>query len=145
MKIAVINGPNLNFTGIREPHIYGSKTLDETNAQIAASAPSVALAFYQSNSEGQLIDHIQQCHHDGFDGIVLNPGAYTHYSYAIRDGVAAVGLPVIEVHMSNPHAREDFRHKSVIAPVCLGQISGFGSHSYVLAIQALIKILEVQK
>ena len=152
MKIAVINGANINFTGIRETEIYGSQTLDEINNQIAAEAENIAkanqnkidLRFFQSNSEGEIINFLQGCYHEKFDGIVINPGAFTHYSYAIRDAVASLSCPVIEVHMSNPYAREEFRRKSVVAPVCRGQICGLGFHGYILAIHALIKIhLEV--
>lgn len=152
MKIAVINGPNLNFAGIREPLIYGKETLPEMNKYIEAKAKALAeqdlvnieLEFFQSNLEGEIINFIQKCHLQKFDGIVINPGAFSHYSYAIRDAVASLSVPVIEVHMSNPYSREEFRQKSVVAPVCRGQICGFRSHSYVLAIHAIIKIsLEV--
>jgi len=140
MKIAVINGVNINFTGIRQPEIYGSQTLDEINAQIAAEADgkNIDLHFFQSNIEGDIVNFLQQCYHEKFDSIIINPGAFTHYSYAIRDAVASIPIPTIEVHMSNTYAREEFRHKSVIAPVCHGQICGFGLHSYTLAIHALI-------
>jgi len=153
MKIAVINGANINFTGIRQLDVYGSQTLDKINTKIVTETENIAklssirldLHFFQSNIEGDIINFLQQCHHKKFDGIVLNPGAFTHYSYAIRDAVASISIPVIEVHMSNPHAREDFRHKSVIAPICRGQICGLGYNSYSLAIHALIKInLEVK-
>jgi len=144
MKIAVINGANINFTGIRQQEIYGSQTLKEINAQIAAQSEKIAtkidLRFFHSNIEGEIINFLQECYHERFDGIALNPGAFTHYSYAIRDAVASIPIPVVEVHFSNPHAREDFRHKSVIAPVCRGQICGFGPHSYILAINALLNI-----
>ena len=147
MKIAVINGPNLNFTGIREPLIYGRETLAEINRKIEEEAKilaeqnlvNISLNFFQSNCEGEIIDFIQQCHLEEFDGMIINPGAFSHYSYAIRDAVASVAVPAIEVHMSNPYAREDFRHKSVVAPVCRGQICGFRTYSYVLAVQAIIK------
>ena len=152
MKIAVINGPNLNFMGIREPLIYGSQTLEEINKQITDEARVISeqnpvnidLEFFQSNVEGEIINFIQKCHHDKFYGIIINPGAFAHYSYAIRDAVASLTMPIIEVHMSNPYVREEFRQKSVIAPVCRGQICGFRSYGYILAIQALIKLnLEV--
>ena len=152
MKIAVVNGPNLNFAGIREPLIYGRETLAEINKQIEAEADILAeqnlvnifLEFFQSNSEGALIDFIQKCHLENFDGLIINPGAFAHYSYALRDAVASVAMPAIEVHMSNPNSREDFRQKSVISPVCRGVICGFRTYGYTLAIQAIIKInLEV--
>ncbi len=140
--ILVLNGPNLNLTGIREPGIYGSKSLDQINDGLTrAFDGKIRLEFAQSNCEGTLIDKIQQA---GLDtecvGIVLNAGAYTHYSYAIADAIAAVKAPVVEVHLSNPSAREEFRHRSVIAPVCRGSISGFGATSYVLAINALLSL-----
>jgi len=147
MKIAIINGANINFAGIREPHVYGPHTLAEINRQISTEAATIAemalakidLHFFQSNFEGEIINILQNCHEEMFDGVILNPGAYAHYSYAIRDAVASLSIPVIEVHMSNPHSREEFRHKSVIAPVCQGQICGFRSYGYTLAIHALIK------
>ena len=137
--IAVIHGPNLNLLGKRETGIYGSKTLDEINADLAEEAESlgVEVDFFQSNSEGALIDFIHTCA-GRMDGIVLNAGAYTHYSIALRDAIAAVSLPTVEVHISNVYKREEFRHVSVIAPVCLGQICGFGSFSYVLGLRAII-------
>ena len=152
MKIAIINGANLNFTGIREPLIYGKVTLEEINKRIEADAAVMAeqnlvnvdLEFFQSNIEGEIINFIQECHLRKFDGIIINPGAFSYYSIAIRDAVLSCSMPVIEVHMSNHHSREDFRQKSVIAPVCRGQICGFRAHGYVLAVQALIKLnLEV--
>jgi len=152
MKIAIINGANLNFAGIREPLIYGNANLQDINKQIKTAAENLAeqnlvnieLAFFQSNIEGEIINFIQKCHIENFTGIVINPGAFTHYSYAIRDAVASIPAPVIEVHMSNTNAREEFRQKSVVAPVCHGQICGFRAFGYVLAIHALINInLEV--
>jgi 3-dehydroquinate dehydratase-2 len=135
-EILVINGPNLNRLGKREPEIYGSKTLADLQSDLEKSATdlSLSLTFRQSNTEGDIIDWI----HDSVDvykGIILNAGAYTHYSYAIRDAIASVNVPVIEVHLSNIHAREDFRKESVIAPETIGQISGFGFNSYKLALQ----------
>lgn len=139
MKIAVINGVNINFTGIREKGVYGSKSLDEINADIAAFAEEngVEVRFFQSNHEGEIVDYMQKCYYDGVDGIVFNPGAFTHYSYALRDAIASVSIPTVEVHMSNIHKREEFRHTSVTVPVCEGQICGMGAYGYILGIMAL--------
>ena len=139
-KVLVLNGPNLNLTGMREPAHYGSATLDEINSALSEAAASLGIdtVFFQSNHEGDIIDYIHSAI-DNFDGIILNAGAFTHYSYAIRDAIAAVNVPTVEVHMSNIHAREEFRHTSVIAPVCIGSIAGFGSFSYHLALAALIE------
>lgn len=139
MKILIMNGPNLNLLGEREPGIYGSESLAGINEglKLEADKLGVELDFYQSNHEGALIDRL----HDArgkFDAIVLNAGAYTHYSIAIRDAIAAIKLPVVEVHLSNIHARESFRENSVIAPVCAGQISGFGAYSYTLGLYAAV-------
>ena len=141
-KVLILNGPNINMTGIREQGVYGSETLENINLRVAEHAKSleIACAFYQSNSEGELIDHIQSVR-DGYDGCVINAGAYTHYSYAIRDAIAAVTKPFVEVHMSNIHAREEFRRRSVIAEVCCGQIAGFGKIGYLLAVSALRELL----
>ena len=139
-KILVINGPNLNMLGTREPDVYGTLTLDAINTRIASEAEvmRIDVEFHQSNSEGEIIDAIQSA--EGVaHGIILNAGAYTHYSYAIRDAIASVSVPCIEVHLSNVHARDEFRHTSVIAPVCMGQISGFGIMSYLLALRALLQ------
>lgn len=137
-RILVMNGPNLNLLGMREPGVYGTDSYDAVCGRIRdkAESLSVEVAFFQSNSEGGLIDALHAAM-GKYDGIVLNAGAYTHYSYAIRDAIAAIRLPVVEVHLSNIHAREEFRHTSVIAPVCKGQIAGFGPVSYLLALEAL--------
>lgn len=142
MNIVIINGPNLNFLGIREPDIYGTQTLEDIEGKIKAYAEKegVVCSFFQSNSEGELIDRIQQAHREKADGIVLNPAAYTHYSYAIHDAVKAVAVPTVEVHLSAIHARESFRKESVVAPACMGQISGFGATGYILAIHALKEV-----
>ena len=142
-KIFVINGPNLNALGTREVGIYGSDTLASINNEIAQRAAELGLecVFFQSNSEGALIDEIQLAHREG-DGIILNAGAYTHYSYALRDAIATVHMPCIEVHMSNVAAREEFRHTSVIGPVCAGTIAGFGKLSYLLAVDAIAGIIK---
>lgn len=146
MKIKIINGPNINLTGTRDPAHYGSETLEQINGNIKkfADENGAEVEFFQSNSEGEMIDEIHSSR-GVYDGIIINPAAYTHYSYAIRDAVEAVGLPVIEVHMSNIYAREQFRHVSVISPVCAGQICGLGKYSYIAAFYALIKILEKGK
>ncbi len=138
--ISVIHGPNLNLLGEREPDVYGSETLDDIDGALGGLARElgVDLECFQSNSEGEIIDRLHSCSGRA-DGVILNAGAYTHYSIAIRDAIAAIRPPVVEVHLSNVHAREDFRRVSVIAPVCVGQISGFGSTSYLLALEALAR------
>ncbi len=130
MKLLFINGVNLNLTGKRETGVYGSKTLEEINKAIAAHFADDECEFYQSNCEGDICTKLQSA---VCDGIILNAGAFTHYSYAIRDAIAAIKIPVVEVHMSNVHAREEFRHKSVLSEVCRGVILGFGENSYILA------------
>ena len=142
MKFLVLHGPNLNLLGRREPHVYGSLTLDAVDRLIRdyARLRGVRVECRQSNVEGQLIDWLQSAEAEGFDGAVLNPGAFTHYSLALRDAVAAIAIPVVEVHLSNVHAREPFRHESVIAAVARGQILGFGTGSYLLGLDALIAV-----
>jgi 3-dehydroquinate dehydratase-2 len=142
--ILVLHGPNLNLLGTREPAIYGRTSLAEIDQTIEqhAAARGAAVVCRQSNHEGQLIDWIQSAAREGFSAIVINPGALTHYSIAIRDAVAAVGVPVIEAHLSNIHARDEFRRHSVVAPVAVGQISGFGSASYLLGVDAALAVLE---
>jgi 3-dehydroquinate dehydratase-2 len=147
MRILVINGPNLNLLGTREPAVYGTETLVEINGRIERHAQDrgVAIEFFQSNHEGEIVDRIQDAAREGSsrcDGIVINPGAYTHYSLAIRDAVSGAGLPTVEVHLSNIYAREPERRKSVIAPVCLGQISGLGYRGYLLAVDFLCEASE---
>lgn len=141
MKIIVINGPNLNMLGIRKPEIYGIETLDTINTGIKNQFPDLDLEFFQSNHEGELIDKLHFSH-KSFQGVVLNAGALSHYSIAMRDAVEACILPVVEVHLSNIATRETFRHTSVISEVCVGSICGFGKYSYVLAIEALIQRLQ---
>jgi 3-dehydroquinate dehydratase II len=142
MKILVINGPNLNLLGKREPGIYGGKSLEEVNQVLVAQAAGngAQLAFFQSNAEGAIVDAIQEAA-GRFDGIIINPAAYTHTSIAIRDAIAAVALPTVEVHLSNVYSRETFRHKSLIAPVAIGQIAGFGPTGYELALLGLLRYL----
>lgn len=141
-KVLILNGPNINLTGLRETGVYGKQTLEDINLAIRSSAAQLSLncEFYQSNGEGELIDKIHTVRNN-YDGCIINAGAYTHYSYAIRDAISAVQKPFIEVHMSNIHAREQFRHTSVIAPVCAGQIAGFGKMSYILALSALKELI----
>lgn len=145
IRALVLHGPNLNLTGRREPDVYGTTSLGDINVRLEsmASGLDMELRIVQSNHEGALIDAL----HDALgwaDGCVFNPGAFTHYSYALRDAVAAVGYPVVEVHLSLPAAREEFRHRSVIAPVCRGQVAGFGWHSYLVALDGLLDVLEAE-
>lgn len=142
-KILVIHGPNLNLLGSREPDIYGKATLENINEQIKslASKEDIGIEIIQSNHEGEIVDHIGRAK-DDFDLLLINPAAYTHTSVAIRDAISAIGIPAIEVHLSNIYSREEFRHTSLIAPVCHGQVSGFGMHSYILGLQAAIKMLK---
>ena len=142
MKILVVNGPNLNLLGTREPDVYGTLTLEKINEELVLYAQSlgVEIEFFQSNIEGEIVDKIQQSRND-CQGIVINPAAYTHTSVAIRDAIAAVNLPSVEVHISNIHKREEFRKHSFIAPVCIGQIAGFGLDSYKLGLNAVVNFL----
>jgi 3-dehydroquinate dehydratase-2 len=140
MKILIINGPNLNYLGRRKPEIYGRRTLDELNEYIRSNFKEDTLEFFQSNHEGAIIDKIQEAPQK-YDGIVLNAGAFTHYSYAIRDAVEACEIPVVETHLSNTAAREDFRSVSVISEVCRGTVSGFGADSYVLAVDGIKRVI----
>lgn len=139
MKILIINGPNLNMLGIREPEKYGTITFAELEKELYAYSFELGfdLETFQSNSEGEIIDKLQQSM-GKFDGIVLNAGGYTHTSVAIRDAISSISIPCVEVHMTNIHAREEFRQKSMIAPVCIGQITGFGKNSYKLGLKALV-------
>lgn len=139
MKLLVINGPNINFLGIREKGIYGNQDYDYLLNLINKKAIETGdtIDVFQSNCEGEIIDRIQKAYYDNVDGIIINPGAYTHYSYAIRDALASFECPKIEVHISNVHKREEFRHTSVTAPVCMGQIVGLGLNGYLMAIDAI--------
>jgi 3-dehydroquinate dehydratase, type II len=141
-KVLVLHGPNLNLLGERETGIYGKDTLENINAYIRKYALELSLdcEIHQSNSEGGLIDLLHGAR-GNFEGVVINAGAYTHYSIAIRDAISAIRIPCVEVHMSNVYAREEFRHHSVIAPVCAGSIAGFGKNSYILALQGLKDLL----
>lgn len=140
-KILVIHGPNLNLLGEREPNVYGSSNIGVLNKNIMERAAEQGLSceIFQSNHEGAIIDKLHSAR-TSFDGVIINAGAYTHYSYAIRDAIAAVKIPVIEVHISNINARDEFRKNSVIAPVCVGSICGFGFGSYYLAVQAMSEL-----
>lgn len=144
MNILVINGPNLNLLGERDPKHYGTESLGDLMSwfQNLPETKGHSIKIFQSNSEGQLIDHIQ-ADRKWADGIIINPGAYTHYSYAIRDALEAVGLPAVEVHLSAIHEREEFRKTSVIAPVCIRQISGLGKESYLEGLRELLKVVDI--
>jgi 3-dehydroquinate dehydratase II len=145
-QILLLHGPNLNLLGTRQPEVYGKMTLDEINdaARSHAARHDIELWVEQSNHEGALIDVLHLAR-KRVDGVVFNPGAYTHTSIALRDAISAIQLPVVEIHLSNVHAREEFRHRSLLAPVCLGQICGFGWRGYMLALDALIGHLELSK
>jgi 3-dehydroquinate dehydratase-2 len=144
MKTLFLNGPNLNLLGTREPGVYGRLTLEDIEAEVRKRAAElkVLVDFRQSNQEGELVNWIQEAK-GKFDVVVINAAAYTHTSLALRDAISAVGLPTIEIHLSNIHAREEFRHKSLIAPVCRGQICGFGAKSYVLGLEAAVYVNEL--
>lgn len=141
MKLLVVNGPNLNFLGIREKGIYGTEDYEALVRLLKDKAASEGheLEVFQSNCEGAIIDKLQEAYHSGVEGIIINPGAFTHYSYAIRDALASLEIPKIEVHISNVHKREEFRHVSVTAPVCTGQVVGLGLRGYLLAMDFLTK------
>jgi len=143
-KILIIHGPNLNLLGEREEDIYGKTSLDEINRSLEKKASELNLSIepFQSNHEGEIVQKLQESKQDGFNAIVINPAAYTHTSVAIRDAVSAIDIPVIEVHLSNIYAREEFRRTSLIAPVAAGQIAGFGPNSYILGLQAAAGIIQ---
>jgi 3-dehydroquinate dehydratase II len=142
-QILVLNGPNLNLLGTREPQVYGRQTLAEINHELekVAAGHNTVLRLVQSNHEGVLIDALHEAR-DWANGLLINPGAFTHTSYSLRDAITAVALPAVEVHLSNVHGRERFRRRSVLAPVCLGQVAGFGAYSYTLALLALLDHLK---
>ncbi len=146
MKILFLNGPNLNLLGQREPEIYGRTSLQDIEGSVRerAAKAGAEIDFRQSNLEGELVTWLQEAR-DRFDAVVLNAAAYTHTSVALRDAIAAIGIPTIEVHLSNVHAREEFRHRSLISAVCAGQISGFGAFSYLLALEAALNAIGARK
>ncbi|HEY9854163.1 MAG TPA: type II 3-dehydroquinate dehydratase [Stenomitos sp.] len=142
-KVVVLHGPNLNMLGVREPDVYGTTTLAQIDQRLALLADELDLEVLcrQSNHEGVLIDWVHEAYGEGYDGIVINPGGLTHTSVSLRDALTATGLPVVEVHLSNTHAREDFRHRSLISPIAKGVITGFGADSYLLGLRALAALL----
>jgi 3-dehydroquinate dehydratase-2 len=144
MKILVINGPNINFLGIREKTVYGNQDFNYLLSMLSekAAKEKITIDTFQSNCEGDIIDRLQKAYFDETQGIIINPGAFTHYSYAIRDALASMEIPIIEVHISNVHKREEFRHVSVTAPVCTGQIVGLGLNGYILAVEAIQQLLQ---
>lgn len=141
MKIMVVNGPNLDFLGIREKNVYGEKSYKDLTKLINDKAEEMGIKVdvVQSNIEGEIINNIHRAYYEGFDGIIINPAAYTHYSIAIYDALKAVSIPAVEVHISNINDREEYRKKSVTAPACIGQISGFGFYGYIMALEAIVK------
>jgi len=143
MKIAVVHGPNLRLLGQREPHVYGSETLGEINGALedVARELGVELEFYQSNHEGEILDYLEEAA-GRVQGVLINPAGLTHTSVSLRDGLAGVGLPTVEVHLSNPAAREDFRHVSFVAPVAVGTVAGFGKNSYLFGLRGLVAHLD---
>ncbi|MCL2697880.1 MAG: type II 3-dehydroquinate dehydratase [Oscillospiraceae bacterium] len=143
VKICIINGPNLNLLGTREPETYGTQTLADINAEITGKFPACEFEFFRSNCEGGIIDKLHEAR-ESADGIIINAGAYTHYSYAIRDAITAVSVPVIEVHLSNIYARDEFRRKSVLSEVCKGVICGFGAAGYSMAVDYLISVTRTE-
>lgn len=148
MKIMVINGPNLNMVGVREKGIYGTRSFKEICEYINNEGEKKGhqITLFQSNCEGEIIDQLQKAYFENYDGVIINPGAYTHYSYAIHDAIKGnTGIPTVEVHLSNVHSREDFRKKSVTAPACIGQICGFGELGYILAMDALQQLINKDK
>lgn len=138
MKILILNGPNINFLGLREPEIYGSKTYKDLEVYLRSLVQDGELLIHQSNSEGEMIDLLQKAYHEQVGGVILNAGAYTHTSIALHDAIKSISIPTIEVHLSNVHAREEFRRHSMIAPACVGVIAGFGWDSYRLALKYFI-------
>jgi 3-dehydroquinate dehydratase-2 len=144
MRILIINGPNLNLLGKREPEIYGSQTLWDLENRLKEKFPKIKLEFYQSNSEGAIVDYLQKAMDGSTSGVVLNAGAYSHYSFAIRDAIAMLPVPVIEVHISNTYAREEFRRTSVLSSVCKGVIAGFGPEGYEMALEYLMNNANVK-
>jgi len=140
VKVMVLNGPNLNLLGTREPEVYGSATLGDVQAQLVEQFPGTAFDFVQDNHEGGLVDALHRAQSESFDGVVLNAGAYTHTSVALRDAISAIATPVIELHISNTHGRESFRRRSLIAGVCVGQITGLGVTGYRLAVSFFVDV-----
>ena len=142
MKIMIINGPNLNMLGVKEKNIYGTRNYEDVCNYVKEEGKkrNHEILMVQSNSEGEIIDFIQKAYFEKYEGIIINPGAYTHYSYAIHDALKGFDIPAVEVHLSNIHTREEFRRKSVTAPACIGQIAGFGEYGYIMAMDALANI-----
>ena len=140
MRILVVNGPNLNLLGTREPELYGATTLWDIEKKLKEVFPKIAFEFYQSNSEGAIIDALHKAVGGAFDAVIINAGAYSHTSYAIRDALSMLKIPAVEVHLTNIHAREEFRHTSVTAPVCKGIIAGLGAKGYELAVRFLVEM-----